>query len=170
MNFYRATFQEPFEADDADGRVIQRYDDRFQDRVTIRFEDPVRGIATSGWRGRSHSLGIADAVTVLAADAATADAAATLIANAIDLPGHPAIERAPARQLAPESDLGDRLVTTNVGKLTDDEVADALERGRAVADDFVLRGLIVSAALFLNGQSRLAGELAENSGRMLVHA
>ena len=35
--------------------------------ATIRADDPVRGIATSGWRGRSFSLGIADAVTVLAA-------------------------------------------------------------------------------------------------------
>jgi ApbE superfamily uncharacterized protein (UPF0280 family) len=142
----------------------------FADRVTIRFEDPVRGIATSGWPGRSHSLGIADAVTVLAADGATADAAATLIANAVDLPGHPAVERTPALTLAPDSDLGDRLVTTHVGELSDTEVAEALERGRRVADDFVLRGLIVSAALFLNGQSRLSGALAENSGRMLVHA
>ena len=50
---------------------------------------PVRGIATSGWRGRSFSLGIADAVTVLADHAAMADAAATIIANAVDLPGHP---------------------------------------------------------------------------------
>jgi ApbE superfamily uncharacterized protein (UPF0280 family) len=33
-------------------------------------------------------------VTVLARDAATADAAATLIANAVDLPGHPGVERA----------------------------------------------------------------------------
>ena len=49
----------------------------------------MRGIATSGWRGRSFSLGIADAVTVLAATAAEADAAATMIANAVDLPGHP---------------------------------------------------------------------------------
>lgn len=142
----------------------------FTDRVTVRFVDPVRGIATSGWRGRSFSLGIADAVTVLADDAATADAAATLIANAVDLQGHPAIERTPARELAPDSDLGDRRVTTNVGTLTEAEVAEALERGKAVADDFVLRGLIVSAALFLNGQSRLAGALAENSGRVLVHA
>ncbi|RWG52904.1 MAG: UPF0280 family protein, partial [Mesorhizobium sp.] len=36
------------------------------DRITIRAEDGVRGVATSGWRGRSFSLGIADAVTVLA--------------------------------------------------------------------------------------------------------
>ena len=142
----------------------------FGDRITIRFEDPVRGIATSGWRGRSHSLGIADAVTVLAEDAALADAAATLIANAVDLPEHPAIERTPANVLAPDSDLGARLVTTGVGALDDREIAQALERGLLVAEEFVARGLIVSAALFLKGQSRLAGALANETRRSLVHA
>src|SRR5690606_27487872 len=90
----------------------------FSDRVLIEAEDPVRGIATSGWRGRSHSLGIADAVTVLAADGARADAAATLIANAVDLPGHPAIRRVPASRIDPDSDLGPRLVTEGVGPLS----------------------------------------------------
>jgi len=52
----------------------------------VRAETPVRGIATSGWRGRSFSLGIADSVTVLARTAAMADAAATIIANAVDVP------------------------------------------------------------------------------------
>ncbi len=42
------------------------------DRITIRSEDGVRGVATSGWRGRSFSLGIADAVTVLARTGAEA--------------------------------------------------------------------------------------------------
>jgi len=142
----------------------------FADRVTIGFDDPVRGIATSGWRGRSHSLGIADAVTVLAEDAALADAAATLIANAVDLPEHPAIERTPANVLAPDSDLGARLVTTGVGALDVREIAQALECGLRVAEDFVARGLIVSAALFLKGQSRLAGALADGMRRSLVHA
>ena len=87
------------------------------DRVTITHADPVRGIATSGWRGRSFSLGIADAVTVLAATAAQADAAATVIANAVDLPGHPAIHRAPAATLQHDTDLGDLPVTTAVGPL-----------------------------------------------------
>ena len=85
------------------------------DRVTIRHADPVRGLATSGWRGRSFSLGIADAVTVLARTAADADAAATLIANAVDLPGHPGVRRAPARELQADTDLGDRPVTVAVG-------------------------------------------------------
>ncbi|MGL4312629.1 MAG: UPF0280 family protein, partial [Sphingomonas sp.] len=34
--------------------------------MTIEADDPVRGVATSGRHGRSFSLGIADAVTVLA--------------------------------------------------------------------------------------------------------
>ncbi|TIX03540.1 MAG: UPF0280 family protein, partial [Mesorhizobium sp.] len=72
------------------------------DRIAIHAEDGVRGVATSGWRGRSFSLGIADAVTVLARTGAEADAAATLIANAVDLPGHRAIERVHARDIVPD--------------------------------------------------------------------
>ncbi|NGO51455.1 UPF0280 family protein [Allomesorhizobium camelthorni] len=137
------------------------------DRVTIRAEDPVRGVATSGWRGRSHSLGIADAVTVLAKDAAAADAAVTIIANAVDLPGHPAVERAPASLLQPDSDLGERLVTVGVGALSGAEVAEALDAGLALAEDCRERGLIHAAALFLAGESRVCGALAsENRGKV----
>ncbi|RWA71848.1 UPF0280 family protein [Mesorhizobium sp.] len=130
------------------------------DRITIHAENGVRGVATSGWRGRSFSLGIADAVTVLARTGAEADAAATLIANAVDLPGHPAIRRVPARDLAPDSDLGGRLVTQSVGALAPGEVARALDNGLAVAEDFRRRGLIAASALFLVGQPRVSGSVA----------
>src|SRR5690606_24078558 len=106
----------------------------YADRVAIDANSPVRGIATSGWRGRSHSLGIADAVTVLARSAAEADAAATIIANAVDLPGHKAVKRRPAHELSPDSDLGERLVTMEVGALSVSDVALALDAGLAVAD------------------------------------
>ncbi len=129
----------------------------FEDRLTIEHASPVRGIATSGWRGRSFSLGIADAVTVLGRDGATADAAATLIANAVDIPGRPAIVREPALSLQPDSDLGERLVTTGVGSLSQQEVDDALERGLIEASDYFARGLIESAGLFLAGMSKIAG-------------
>ncbi|MCV0395076.1 MAG: UPF0280 family protein [Rhizobiaceae bacterium] len=129
------------------------------DRVTIRHGDPVRGLATSGWRGRSHSLGIADAVTVLARNAAEADAAATLIANAVDLPGSPKIERRPARELAPDSDLGERLVTVGVAALSRSEVDDALRRGFALAERYRRQGLIEAAALFLAGQAMASGTM-----------
>ncbi|RRI04436.1 UPF0280 family protein [Mesorhizobium tamadayense] len=130
------------------------------DRITIHAEDGVYGVATSGWRGRSFSLGIADAVTVLARTGAEADAAATLIANAVDLPGHPAVERVPARELAPDSDLGERLVTQGVGRLSEAEIALALDNGLAVAEDFRRRGLIAASALFLAGETRISGSVA----------
>lgn len=128
----------------------------FADRVEIAADGPVRGVATSGWRGRSFSLGIADAVTVLAGSGAQADAAATLIGNAVDLPGHPAVTRAPANTLAPDSDLGKRMVTQEVGRLTPPEATRALAAGLAVAEDFRARGLIEAAALFLDGQVLVA--------------
>ncbi|MER9297749.1 UPF0280 family protein [Mesorhizobium sp. M0621] len=145
------------------------------DRIIIRAEDSVRGVATSGWRGRSFSLGIADAVTVLAKTGAEADAAATLIANAVDLPGHPAIRRVPARDLAPDSDLGDRLATQEVGRLSSDEIATALDSGLAVAEDFRRRGLIAASALFLAGQTRISGSMAlaapnKIPGKEVAHA
>lgn len=130
------------------------------ERIAIRAEDPVRGIATSGWRGRSFSLGIADAVTVLARTAGMADAAATMIANRVDLPGHPAIARVPACERQADSDLGDIPVTVAVGPLSEAETARALSRGCAAAEAFRTRGLVEAAALFLNRQSRILGPLA----------
>ncbi|NJS38808.1 MAG: UPF0280 family protein [Rhodobacteraceae bacterium] len=131
------------------------------DRVTIRAGDGVRGIATSGWRGRSFSLGIADAVTVLAPTAAMADAAATMIANAVDLPGHDGIRRRPARDCQADSDLGDRLVTVAVAPLTAPDRACALDRGLAAAETFLARGLIAGAALYLQGEARLTRGMKE---------
>ncbi len=124
--------------------------------VRVRAEDPVRGIATSGWPGRSFSLGIADAVTVLARDAAAADAAATVIANACNV-AHPAISRAPARSLDPDSDLGALLVTIAVGPLPAEAVAAALAAGEAMAEALLARGLIHAALLAVGDELRTVG-------------
>lgn len=125
--------------------------------MTIDADDPARGIATSGRHGRSFSLGIADAVTVLARTASQADAAATIIANAVDLPGHPAIVRCPANDLQPDSDLGARLVTRDVGPLTEGEIEAALRAGVVCAQQLFAAGLIEGAALRLLGETRVVG-------------
>ena len=125
--------------------------------TSLHHHQPTRGIATSGWRGRSFSLGIADAVTVLAETAAQADAAATIIANAVDLPGHPNITRIPACDLAPENDLGPRPVTRAVAHLTAAEISEALETGAIAARQLISRGLIHAAALNLSGETQTVG-------------
>ena len=123
------------------------------ERIVLGADGPARGMATSGWRGRSLSFGIADAVTVLAESAAGADAAATLIANAVTV-DHPAIEREAAATLREESDLGARLVTVAVGSLPADAGAAALDAGVAEAQAMQRAGLIVSARLALQGETR----------------
>ncbi|HEV7338105.1 MAG TPA: UPF0280 family protein [Bosea sp. (in: a-proteobacteria)] len=141
--------------------------------ASIAAADPVRGIATSGYPGRSFSLGIAEAVTVLAPTAAMADAAATVIANAIDLPGHPAVERLPAEAIQADSDLGTRLVTRNVGPLTEAEIQTALADGLAEAQRLRAAGLIVAAAMHLQGVSKMLATpmiLQEQAERRLARA
>ena len=119
--------------------------------VTLSALDGIGGIATSGWRGRSHSLGIADYVTVFAKDAATADVAATLIANAVDLPGSPKVTRRPATDLSPDSDLGARSVTVAVDPLSDAEAQAAVAAGRALAKHMASHDLIVQTVIGLQG-------------------
>jgi uncharacterized protein len=116
---------------------------------------PSRGIATSGRGGRSLSMGIADSVTIIAATAAAADAAATIVANAVDLPGHPQIRRARAIDIVDDSDLGERMVVVDCGTLQDAEIDRALSSGIAEAERLLDRGLIHRAALFLKNRGRL---------------
>ena len=135
--------------------------------------DGVSGIATSGWRGRSFSLGIADAVTVFAATASSADAAATIVANEVDLPGHAAVVRLPAREIQEDSDLGCRLVTREVGSLDLAEIHQALECGASYAKRLLAAGLIKATALHLQGETRVVGLSANSSERekrALIHA
>jgi ApbE superfamily uncharacterized protein (UPF0280 family) len=137
--------------------VVQRLERAIPEAlIRIRAADPVRGIATSGWPGRSFSRGIADAVTVLAATASQADAAATVIANAVDA-GHPSIRRMPANRLDPDSDLGDLLVTVAVGPLPAAVAEAALDAGEARAEALISAGLIIGAALVVGDAARVVG-------------
>ncbi|MBD9667612.1 UPF0280 family protein [Variovorax sp. VRV01] len=128
----------------------------------IRAEQPVRGVATSGWRGRSFSLGIADSVTVLAATAAQADAAATVIANAVDV-DDAAIGRRPASECKDDSDLGDTLVTVDVPPLAPSQVKSALDTGAVCAKVLQKGGLVWAALLVCQGQWRLVEPLCSKS-------
>jgi uncharacterized protein len=120
-------------------------------QLEIRGDSPVRGVATSGWRGRSFSLGIADGVTVLARTAAEADAAATVIANAVNVEDSRVVRR-PAREMKDDSDLGNRLVTVDVPPLPPELAQLALASGLACALTLRAQGLICSAVLVCQNQ------------------
>lgn len=128
--------------------------------IRVHDSDPVRGVATSGRRGRSLTLGIADSVTVLATTAAAADVAATVIASAVDLPGSTKVERLPASDVDESAGLGDRLVVVGVGDLTKNDEQQALEPGLALARKLQEDGLVHSVALKLGGTY----SLLESSG------
>lgn len=126
--------------------------------VLIDRNSGVGGIATSGWRGRSHSLGIADAVTVLARSAAEADVAATLIANAVDAPEAKGIHRQAAVALTPDSDLGNRRVTVDVGDLDACAIAFAVRSGVHMAEQFYADGQVLAVYIHLKNEVAVVGD------------
>ena len=77
---------------------------------------------------------------------------------------HPGIRRRPACDLHCDSDLGQRLVTVAVPELPPEDRAVALEAGLRAAEAFRSRRLIEGAALFLQGERRVAGALALEMG------
>lgn len=118
---------------------------------------PVRGVATSGWRGRSQSMGIADSVTVLAQTAAQADAAATIVANAVNVQDA-RISRMPAWLVRDDSDLGGLHVTVDVPALPLAQVQTALQRGLRKAQDLKADGLLWFALLTCQGHYAATAE------------
>lgn len=137
---------------------LSRFDERaarqgitLDGRAEVGFAAPVRGIATSGWQGRSFSLGIADSVTVFAGTASAADAAATVIANAVNV-DDPRIVRRPASTIKDDTDLGELPVTVRVPVLDAGTIEQALRSGLARARELVGRGLAVSCTLTCQGR------------------
>lgn len=121
-------------------------------RFEVGHASGVRGVATSGWKGRSFSLGIADSVTVLATTAAEADAAASLIANVVNVQA-PGIVRAPANSLKDDSDLGTIPVTVAVPRLAPSLVQQALHAGLDHALALQRAGQIQACVMTCQGQA-----------------
>ena len=124
------------------------------DRIVFGAEGSARGMATSGWRGRSLSFGIADAVTVLAESAAAADAAATLIANAVS--GRPSRRRAARlrRRCARKATSANFQLPSRWDRSPRTRRSAALSAGLAEARAMQAAGLIDSARLALQGETR----------------
>ncbi|MGI9622233.1 MAG: UPF0280 family protein [Acidimicrobiales bacterium] len=133
-------------------------------RIEIAWESPIRGVATSGAGGRSLSLGIADSVTTFARTAAVADAAATFIANRVDIDHHPGIERRAADMIDEGAGLGNRPVPVRIPELSQDEATQALQNGVLEARRLYGQGVIEAAFLTLQGQREFVGQAVTGLG------
>ncbi|MDR3331256.1 MAG: UPF0280 family protein [Synergistaceae bacterium] len=116
--------------------------------VTIPAHIGIGGIATSGFGGRSFTLGVASAVTAMSNTASKADAAATSIANACNCED-PGVERCLAYELDPMTDIAGLTVTRSLGKLRLESVESALMNGIRRTEYLCETGFIASAIIFL---------------------
>lgn len=100
---------------------------KMENIVTIRAEDGIGGVCTSGLGGRSFTRGIANAVTVFSKRCCIADACATHIANASYIKSAAVITDR-AGNLQSDSDIADLEVVVRVDQLTPEEVLRSLDQ------------------------------------------
>jgi hypothetical protein len=106
------------------------------------------GVATSGFGGRSFTLGLADMVSVIAPFAPAADAAATIIGNNTNVEDA-SIVRRKAAEIDPLTDIPEEMVTVHIGALSPPRVREALARGEEVAKRLKREGKITEAVILL---------------------
>ena len=109
------------------------------------------GVATSGFGGRSFTLGLADTVSVVAPSAPLADAAATFICNHTNVEDASVVRRK-AAEIDPSTDIPEEWVTVSIGELSSPRVREALAHGQAAAERLKVAGRISEAVIRLRGK------------------
>ncbi|HPB37349.1 MAG TPA: hypothetical protein PK125_04230 [Syntrophorhabdus sp.] len=106
------------------------------------------GLATSGFGGRSLTLGLADSVTVVAATGAVADAAATFICNNTSIITNQ-VRRIKASEIDPLTDIPEEYVTVEINQLSEGVINDSLEKGLQLAFKIKIKKYIYDAIIKL---------------------
>jgi hypothetical protein len=114
------------------------------------------GVCTSGVQGRSFTLGVADAVTVMADRAAVADAVATFLGNKT-IVDSPKVIRVPAESMYPDTDLMGVTVTHSVGELSQSEISTAIKAGTIEALSLLKKSDIHGAVIAVKGHRNILG-------------
>jgi ApbE superfamily uncharacterized protein (UPF0280 family) len=108
------------------------------------------GLATSGFGGRSFTLGMAEMGTVLAGSGALSDAAATYICNKTNTDTDKVI-RKKASEIDPLTDIPEEFVTVGMKNLDDGVITEALRNGLYAAQMLKQNNIIYDAAIVLGG-------------------
>jgi len=119
--------------------------------ISIDTQMKIGGVATSGLGGRSFTKGIASAATVLSESASLSDAAATVIGNFTNIED-PSITKSLAERVYPDTDISGEWVTIKVGKLSEEKIEEALNKGLSKAYSICQKGLIDGALIALQGR------------------
>jgi len=119
--------------------------------VSIDSTMGIGGVATSGLGGRSFTKGIASSATALSENAALADAAATVVGNFTNVED-PNIMRSPAEKIYPDTDIAGEWVTVKAGKLSEEKIEEALNRGLSKAYSICQKGLINGVMIASQGR------------------
>jgi hypothetical protein len=112
----------------------------------------IGGVATSGLGGRSFTKGIASAATVFSENASLSDAAATVVGNFTKIED-PSIAKSLAEKVYPDTDIRGEWVTIKVGKLSQEKIEEALNKGLTKAYSICRKGLINGALIALQGRA-----------------
>ncbi|MEL7566684.1 MAG: FAD:protein FMN transferase [Dehalobacterium sp.] len=129
----------------------------FSHMIKITAQSEIRGVATSGFGGRSFTKGIASAAVAFGGNCREADAAATLIGNHCFSPD-PAIRQVPAETLDPDTDIKGHMVTLSIGELSPDTTGRAIKNGITKAIELMEQKVIIGAAIFVQEESAVLPE------------
>jgi hypothetical protein len=125
--------------------ILPDLDGEISQIVTLRAEDGIGGVCTSGLGGRSLTRGIANSVTVFSHRCALADACATHIANCSYIDS-PRVHTCMAGQLEPESDIAALRIVNRVDALDEAEARQGLTQIRQESLRQLAKGNLISVA------------------------
>ncbi len=123
----------------------------------INEKSQIRGIATSGFGGRSLTLGVASSVVVFAPFASRADACATVLANETCINDH-RIHKVFAKDIDPLTDIPDLMVTKYIEPLPAGLKEKAIEQAHILAQQYIKEGVICGAVICVQGVVKMIPE------------
>lgn len=119
--------------------------------LSIKMNSDIKGIATSGFGGRSLTKGVASAVTVMAENSRLADAAATEIANSTYIESDK-VEVCLAEELDYDTDIKGTSVVKCVGNLSGEEISKSIAKGMDKAIELYNKKIIKGAIIFVQNE------------------
>lgn len=147
ISFYKSKESDLFKV----GVISDISNKKISHALEIKTDSNVRGIATSGFGGRSLTRGVSSAVTIIAENSRLADAAATEIANNTYIDSYN-VEVCLAEEIDYDTDIKGLTVVKNIGVLSEEEIDKSISLGINKAIELYERKIIKGAFIFVQNK------------------